>query len=84
MTSDGEIANDVTADDAPKMKKYLDQIFKDTDTDFERTKEQRLMFDDSVLFYYYFKENGRKYEPAPMNPKTKAGALHVAAAKGIK
>lgn len=82
VTSDGEIATDVAADESPKMKQYLDLIYKDTDGDFERTKEQRLMFEDAVLFYYYFKENGRKYDPEPVNPTTKAGPLHVAAAKG--
>ena len=82
VTSDGEIASDVCADDAPKMTKYLQQLYADCDADFERTKEERLMFHDAVQFYYYFKENGRKYEPEPINKLTKAGPLHVAAAKG--
>ena len=82
VTSDGELALDVASDDSPKMKKYLDTIYADCDGNYERSKEQRLMFEDSVLFYYYFKENGRKYDPEPMDQLTKAGPLHVAAAKG--
>jgi hypothetical protein len=82
VTSDGELAMDVIAEDCPKMQAYLDTIYKDIDGDVERTKEKRLMFKDSLLFYYYFKENGRKYEAEPINPNTQAGPMHVAAAKG--
>ena len=83
VTSDGELALDVASEESPKMKRYLDTIYENCDGNYERSKEQRLMFEDSVLFYYYFKENGRKYEPEPMDQLTKAGPLHVAAAKGI-
>ena len=40
------------------------------------------MFHDSAQFYHYYKKFNKVYEPEPVDPSTKAGPLHVAAAKG--
>ena len=82
MTSEGELAQDVAAEENPKMIKYLDELYASIDTDAERSKEEQLMFHDSAQFYHYYKKFNKVYEPEPVDPSTKAGPLHVAAAKG--
>ncbi len=83
MTSEGELAQDVAAEENPKMIKYLDELYASIDTDAERSKEEQLMFHDSAQFHHYYKKFNKVYEPEPIDPSTKAGPLHVAAAKGI-
>lgn len=82
VTSEGELAQDVAAEENPKMIKYLDELYASIDTDAERSKEEQLMFHDSAQFYHYYKKFNKVYEPEPIDPSTKAGPLHVAAAKG--
>ena len=63
------------------MEKYLESIYKDMDKDFEREKEEKEMFRDSIRYYYYYQENGVKYKPEPVD-ELGASPLHVAASKG--
>ena len=84
VTSEGELAQDVAAEDNPKMKKYLDELYASIDTEAEHNKEEQLMFHDASQFYHYYKKFNKVYEPEPIDPSTKAGPLHVAAAKGTK
>ena len=64
------------------MEKYLESIYKDTDKDFEREKEEKEMFRDSIKYFYYYQENGIKYKPEPVD-ELGASPLHVAASKGF-
>lgn len=80
VTCDGELASDV-CEDSPKMSRYLDEIYKNVDKDFEREKEEKEMFRDSMKYYYYFQTHGVKYKPEPVDD-VGASPIHVAAAKG--
>ena len=63
------------------MSRYLDEIYKNVDKDFEREKEEKEMFRDSMKYYYYFQTHGVKYKPEPVDD-VGASPIHVAAAKG--
>jgi len=63
------------------MEKYLEEIYKDIDKEGEREKEAKEMYVDSIKYYHYFRQNGIKYRPEPVDD-CGASPLHVAAAKG--
>lgn len=81
VTADGELASDVCIEDSPKMEKFLESIYADTDKDAEREKEEKEMFRDSIKYYYYFQQHAVKYKPEPVDD-VGASPLHVAASKG--
>jgi len=81
VTADGELASDVCIDDSPKMEKYLESLYAETDKDLEREKEEKEMFRDAVKYFYYYQDNGIKYKPEPVD-ELGASPLHVAASKG--